>query len=311
MKNIDLKVLKQKDFFKGELKFNEMMSRHTSLKIGGPADIYAIPQDLTSLRELLVELKRAQLPFYPLGGGTNLLIKDGGIQGVIVSLRFFRRIGILREDGIYMYLNIEAGATLQRLVTMSAERGLTGIEGLVGIPGTVGGAICGNSGAFGYEMKDVVISADIMNDKGEITTYKAKDLQFRYRSSGVLPTSLIISAEIKLKKAEVNSVSSKIEEFLKIKREKQPIWEVSAGCVFKNPPGLSAGKLIDDAGCKGMRVGDVEVSNVHANFFINKGRAKASDFIKLMQMVSDTVRKKTKIILEPEIKIIGRDVIKR
>lgn len=308
MKNIDLKVLKQKDFFKGELKFNEMMSRHTSLKIGGPADIYAIPQDLTSLRELLVELKRAQLPFYPLGGGTNLLIKDGGIQGAIVSLRFFRRIGILREDGIYIYLNIEAGAPLQRLVSMSAERGLTGIEGLVGIPGTVGGAICGNSGAFGYEMKDVVISADIMNGEGKITTYKAEDLQFRYRSSGVLPTSLIISAEIKLKKAEVNSVSAKIEEFLKTKREKQPIWEVSAGCVFKNPPGLSAGKLIDDAGCKGMRVGDVEVSNVHANFFINKGRAKASDFIKLMQKVSDTVRKKTKIILEPEIKIIGRDV---
>lgn len=308
MKNIDLKVLKQKDFFKGELKFNEMMSRHTSLKIGGPADIYAIPQDLISLRELLVELKRAQLPFYPLGGGTNLLIKDGGIQGAIVSLRFFRRIGILREDGIYIYLNIEAGAPLQRLVTMSAERGLTGVEGLVGIPGTAGGAICGNSGAFGYEMKDVVISADIMNDEGEITTYKAEDLQFKYRSSGVLPTSLIISAEIKLKKAEVNSVSAKIEEFLKTKREKQPIWEVSAGCVFKNPPGLSAGKLIDDAGCKGMRVGDVEVSNVHANFFINKGRAKASDFIKLMQKVSDTVRKKTKIILEPEIKIIGRDV---
>ncbi|NWF76513.1 MAG: UDP-N-acetylmuramate dehydrogenase [Nitrospirae bacterium] len=308
MKNIYLKVFKQKDFFKGELKFNEMMSRHTSLKIGGPADIYAVPQDLTSLRELLVELKRAQLPFYPLGGGTNLLIKDGGIQGAIVSLRFFRRIGTLREDGIYIYLNIEAGVPLQRLVSTSAERGLTGVEGLVGIPGTAGGAICGNSGAFGYEMKDVVISADIMNDEGKITTYKAEDLQFRYRSSGVLPTSLIISAEIKLKKAEVNSVSAKIEEFLKIKREKQPIWEVSAGCVFKNPPGLSAGKLIDDAGCKGMRVGDVEVSNVHANFFINKGRAKASDFIKLMQKVSDAVRKKTKIILEPEIKIIGRDV---
>ncbi len=303
-----MKVLQQKGHFRGELKFKEKMNVHTSLKIGGPADVFAIPQDLLSLRNLLVELNMNKVPFYPLGGGTNLLVKDGGIQGAIISLRLFRRIGVLREDKEHVFLTVEAGTPLQRLVSLSAEKGLTGIEGLVGIPGTVGGAICGNSGAFGYEMKDIVISVDVMNEEGQLTTYKAEELKFGYRSSNIQPTSLIISAEIKLEKSKTNKISAKIEEYLKTKREKQPLWEASAGCVFKNPPGLSAGKLIDDAGCKGMRIGDVEVSNIHANFFINKGRAKASDFIRLMKKVSDMVRDKTEIILEPEIKIIGRDV---
>jgi UDP-N-acetylmuramate dehydrogenase len=308
VKTRDLKVLHQKGLFKGDLNFMEMMRGHTSLKIGGPADVFAMPQDMTSLRNLLIALKRSRLPFYPLGGGTNLLVRDGGIEGAVISLRFFRRVGVLKEDRKYMYLAVEAGAPLQRLVSLSGEKGLTGIEGLVGIPGTAGGAICGNSGAFGYEMKDVVVSVDVMNAEGEIVSYGAGDLTFGYRSSSILPTSLIIATEIKLGKAKVKEVSAKIEGFLKMKRERQPAWEASAGCVFKNPTGLSAGKLIDDAGCKGMRIGDVEVSSIHANFFINKGRANASDFIRLMQEVSDKVRKKTKIVLEPEIKIIGRDV---
>ncbi len=193
-----MKVLQQKGHFRGELKFKEKMNVHTSLKIGGPADVFAIPQDLLSLRNLLVELNMNKVPFYPLGGGTNLLVKDGGIQGAIISLRLFRRIGVLREDKEHVFLTVEAGTPLQRLVSLSAEKGLTGIEGLVGIPGTVGGAICGNSGAFGYEMKDIVISVDVMNEEGQLTTYKAEELKFGYRSSNIQPTSLIISADIKI-----------------------------------------------------------------------------------------------------------------
>jgi UDP-N-acetylmuramate dehydrogenase len=306
VKNQKLKDMFSDEIFKGEVKFMEPMKNHTSLRIGGPADVFAMPKDVFSLINMHTALKRSKIPVLPLGGGTNILVRDRGIEGVVVSSKSFRRIGVVSRDSSYVYVTVEAGALLQSLVHYTKENGYSGIEGLAGIPGTVGGAISGNAGAFGCEINDVLVSAEIMDMEGKIKKVRADQIGFEYRSSGILPGEFILNAEIKLTAGSTEEVSSRIEDFLKMKKEKQPIWEPSAGCVFRNPAGLSAGKLIDEAGCKGMRVGDVEVSNLHANFFINKGGASASDFIRLMDEVAHRVKGKYGILLEPEIKIVGR-----
>jgi UDP-N-acetylmuramate dehydrogenase len=307
VKSENLKDIFSEGLFEGEVRFMEPMRNHTSLKIGGPADIFAMPQDLSSLKNMHINLRRNQIPFFPFGGGTNILVRDGGIEGTVISLRSFRRTGILSKDNKYMYLFAETGTLLQRLVNFSKENGYSGIEGLAGIPGTVGGAIFGNAGAFGYEMKDVLVLVEVMDIEGRIKKFNAEEINFGYRSSSISQNELILAAEIKLKKDEKEEVSAKVDDFLRKKREKQPILEPSAGCVFKNPPGLSAGKLIDEAGCKGIKIGDAEVSSIHANFFINKGKANASDFIRLMEEVAHRVKERFGVVLEPEIKIVGRD----
>lgn len=307
METQNLKDIFSEGLFEGEVKFREPMRNYTSLRIGGPADIFAMPQDLSSLKNMYINLRRNKIPFFPLGGGTNILVRDGGIEGAVISLRSFRRTGVLSKDNKYAYLFAEAGTLLQRIVNFSKENGYSGVEGLAGIPGTVGGAIFGNAGAFGYEMKDVLISVEVMDIEGRIKRFKAEEINFGYRSTSISQNELILGAEIKLKKDEKEEVSAKIDDFLEKKREKQPLREPSAGCVFKNPAGLSAGKLIDEAGCKGIKIGDVEVSGIHANFFINKGRANASDFIRLMEEVAHRVKERFGAVLEPEIKIVGRD----
>lgn len=293
--------------FEGEIRFMEPMMKHTSLRIGGPADLFVIPQNLPSLKNILIIVNRKKIPFLVLGGGTNILVKDGGIEGVAISLTSFRKIEILSVHEMNVRIDVETGAPLQRLVQYSKEDGYSGIEGLAGIPGSVGGAIIGNAGAFGYEMKDVLISISTMDTEGNIKTRGVDNIDLGYRRSNISSTDLLLSAEILLKKDSKEHVSAKIEDFLKRKWESQPFSEKSAGCVFKNPLGLFAGKLIDESGCKGMRIGDVEVSSTHANFFINKGRANASDFIRLMDNVKQRVKEKFGVVLEPEIRIVGRD----
>lgn len=309
MNSRELKDIFSEGIFEGEVKFMEPMRDHTSLRIGGPADIFAVPQDILSLSNMRARLERRRVPFFPLGGGTNILVRDGGIEGTVISFRSLTKIETVREDDENVYLFVRAGALLQRLVNFSKENGYSGLEGLVGIPGTVGGAICGNAGAFGYEMKDILVSVEIMDSEGKIDTFKAEGIAFGYRSSGISQNELLLSAEIKLRKDKKEDISARIEDFLKIKREKQPVWEHSAGCVFKNPPGSSAGKLIDEAGCKSMRIGDVEVSAVHANFFINKGKARAADFIMLIEEVAARVKERSNVVLEPEIRIVGRESV--
>jgi UDP-N-acetylmuramate dehydrogenase len=296
--------------FEGEVRFMESMKDHTSLRIGGPADVFAMPQDPLSLRNMLVILKQEGIPFFPLGGGTNILVRDGGIEGVVISFKSFRKIEVLGESDRYVNIFVEAGTPLQRLVGFSRENGYSGIEGLAGIPGSVGGAICGNAGAFGYEIKDVLVWIAIMDAEGRLERFKAEGIEFGYRSSSIPMTELVLSAEVRLKKDKKDDVSVRIYDFLKMKQKSQPLGEPSVGCVFKNPPELSAGRLIDEAGCKGMRIGDVEVSDIHANFFINKGRASASDFLRLMEDVALRVKEKFGVVLEPEIRIVGRNEIK-
>lgn len=295
--------------FEGEKRFMEPMMKHTSLRIGGPADLFVIPQNLPSLKNILIIVNKKKIPFFVHGGGTNTLVRDGGIEGVVISLTSFRKIEILSKNEMNIRIYVETGAPLQSLVNYSQEKGYSGIEGLAGIPGSVGGAISGNAGAFGYEMKDVLVSVSMMDTEGNIKSRGVKDIDFGYRRSNIPSKELLLGAEILLKKDIKEHVSAKIKDYLNRKWESQPLSEPTAGCVFKNPPELFAGKLIDEAGCKGMRIGDVEVSSAHANFFVNKGGAKAADFIRLMEEVNQRVKEKFGVVLEPEIKIVGRDQI--
>ena len=295
--------------FRGEVRYHEPMAMHTSLRIGGPAEVFAVPTEYLSLSELYVTVLSRDIPFLVVGGGTNLLVRDGGIDGVVISLTSLRGIEVSTTDQGYVYVEVEAGTPLQRLVRFAKDKGYAGIEGLVGIPGTFGGAVCGNSGAFGQEIKDVLVSVRIIDADGTRKDLSPQKLGFGYRHSGISAGQFVVSGEVRLRISTPEEVGTKTQEFHKIKQETQPLWEPSAGCVFKNPEGLSAGKLIDDAGCKGMKVGDVEVNTLHANFFINKGKATSGDFITLMEKVSLRVKEKSGVRLDPEIKIVGNEIV--
>ena len=295
-----------KDIYQGEVEFDVPMKNHTNLSIGGPADVLVSPDDPLSIRNLIIVLRKNRIPFLPFGGGTNTLVLDKGIEGVVISLKVFKRIEVLKEGNNYAELFVEAGVPLQRLVNFCRENGYSGVEGLTGIPGTVGGAIWGNAGSFGYEMKDVLVSVAIMDSNGKLDRFKAEGLGFGYRKSDISGKDIVLSANLRLKKDEKEKVSFRTDNFFTEKKQKQPISEKSLGCVFKNPEGDPAGRLIDTAGCKGKRIGGIEVSTVHANFFINKGGGTASDYLNLMNEVSSIVNKTFGILLEPEIRVIGR-----
>jgi UDP-N-acetylmuramate dehydrogenase len=296
------------DSFSGEVKFMEPMKAHTYLQIGGPADVFACPRDTVSLENTLAALNEERIPFVTVGGGTNILVKDGGIYGVVISLKNFRRSDIAKEEKDMVLFFAESGTPLQKLVSFSKENGYSGIEGLAGIPGSVGGAIAGNAGAFGYSIKNMLVSVRMMNPDKGIYEMSASELGLEYRASKLPEDTVILSANMRLRKDVKEDVAKRTNSFLKQKRETQPLSEMSAGCVFKNPEGASAGRLIDEAGCKGMRIGNAEISGMHANFFINKGGASASDFLKLMDEVKKKVMKVFGTELEPEIRILGRNV---
>lgn len=293
--------------YRGETLFYAPMRQYTSLAIGGPADVLVIPEDPLSVRNLLVVLGKKRLPFFTVGGGTNLLVRDKGIEGIVILLRAFSRIEVLKERNTDAELFVESGTPWQKLVNFCKDKGYSGIEGLTGIPGTVGGAIWGNAGSFGYEAKDTVASVAIMDASGTLDRFNAEDLGFGYRKSEIAPNDIVLSANLLMKREDRDIVTKRTEGFFAEKRRKQPISEKSAGCVFRNPEGAAAGRLIDESGCKGMRVGGIEVSDVHANFFLNRDGGTAADFLTLMDRVSSSVLDKTGVALEPEIKVVGRE----
>lgn len=292
--------------FSGEVRFMESMREHTSLRIGGYADVLAYPDEIVSLKNLLSILKTRGIPFMTVGGGSNMLVSDNGIEGVVILLRSFNQIAVIEEDEYKVKLFVKAGTPLQKLVNFSKERGYAGLEGLAGIPGTTGGAVVGNSGAFGYEMRNVISSVTVMDYSGRLNTLDTKDMCFSYRSSGIRPDTVVLSSDIVLRKDSQTEISERVRGYIEERHLRQPVREFSAGCVFRNPENASAGRLIDEAGCKGMSAGDAEVSSKHANFFINRGNAKAADFIRLMDEVRAKVLAVSGIELKPEIRIVGR-----
>lgn len=291
--------------FRGEVRYYEAMSAHTSLKIGGVVEIMAFPEDPLSLKNILLAAAKENIRVLIIGAGTNLLVGEKDMKLIAVSMREFKKIELTKdsdEDTAVLYVG--AGTTLQGLLNFAQKNGYSGIEALAGIPGSFGGAVYMNAGSFETEINDVIESVAIMNVQGEISIIEKNKLNFSYRSSNLPEGAIILSANIILRKGDPDEVTKRAKEFLKRKKVSQPLGVLSAGCVFKNPEGDSAGRLIDIAGCKGMRKGDVEVSNIHANYFINRGMATFSDFISLMEDVRMKVKQSSGITLEPEIKII-------
>jgi UDP-N-acetylmuramate dehydrogenase len=263
------------------------------------------PEDPLSVRHILHAANQENIPLFILGSGTNLLVSDGGIKGITVCLKAFSKIELTRgvgDENEVLYAG--SGVTLYKVVHFAKKNGYSGIEALAGIPGSFGGAVYMNAGSFGIEIKDVIDSVALMNRQGELKILKKAELAFEYRNSNLPEDSIILSANIVLKKGVPDEVAKSTDAFMQKKKTSQPLGAHSAGCVFKNPEGEAAGSLIDKAGCKGMKIKGVEVSTLHANYFINSGNADFRDFIELMNIVIAKVKEKNGITLEPEIKII-------
>lgn len=297
--------------FRGEIRLNEPMSRHTSFRIGGPADFFVVPLDREDLSNLIRELKAKGLPFFILGGGTNLLVRDGGVRGVVVSME--RLVGIESErsyrsiGGTFSVLRAEAGAPLPRLLAFTVEKSLTGLEFATGIPGTVGGAICMNAGTAKGEIGDVVDSVTMLTPDGVPVTKNREDMEFGYRTSNVPKGYVVVEARLVLRSDNREKIKLRIHEIMEARKKTQPLGFPNAGSIFKNPLDESAGRLIDTAGLKGMTIGGAQISDRHANFIINKGNATARDVLALMEAVQEKVLEVHGIRLEPEIKVIGED----
>ena len=296
---------------KGEIKRHEPLSRHTSFGIGGPADILAYPSDRHDLIALLSGIKKQGARHVVIGSGTNLLVRDGGFRGVVICLQRFSTIRIEREyhsvGGTFSVVYAEAGALLPKLLSFTIEQGLTGLEFAAGIPGTVGGAICMNAGTTAGEIGDVVDSVTLISSDGALVTRGREDMGFGYRTSHIPAGHLVLDAKIILRHDDQERIKARVKELQNNRKQRQPWGLQSAGSVFKNPQEESAGKLIEAAKLKGRKVGDAQISDQHANFIVNLGKARAKDVVALMEIVKQTVLDVHGVRLEPEIKIIGED----
>lgn len=286
---------------RGTVQFDAPMHEWTSFKIGGPADALVVPADLDDLREVVRKVRAARLPLHILGG-TNVLVRDSGIAGVVISLAKLN--GIREDEGGLLYA--EAGVRMPVLMQFAATHSLSGLEWAAGIPGTVGGAIVMNAGTKLGEMRDAVHTVALVGNRGELLLRPASTLAFEYRRT-VLPAGAVVAGVwVMLRSALRSHVESTIRTYLAYRKRTQPLTRPTAGCVFKNPEGDSAGRLIESVGMKGLRIGDAEVSEKHANFIINRGKARAEDVLQLIDDIRNRVVSRTGIALELELKIVGR-----
>lgn len=286
---------------KGDVRFDEPMSRHTSFRIGGPADVFILPKDLEDLIVILAFAQKQSIPIFVIGQGTNLLVRDKGIRGIVIKLAAY--FGGAKTEGDVVCAG--AGVRLGRLVKLAANKSLSGLEFVVGIPGTLGGAIMTNAGLESSCIGDIVRDVQVMLFDGTLETLDSQDLGFDYRSSNLPKTMILLHARLKLHEGNPDEILETMKLFMAQRRSTQPLSLPNAGCVFKNPSGDSAGRLIEMCGLKGRRVGEAVISAKHANFVLNLGGARAADVIRLMDEVRNVVRTRIGVELEPEIEICG------
>lgn len=286
---------------KGKIRSNEPLSQHTTFRIGGVARLFYQPRDFTDLRQLIICARRDKIQILVIGAGSNLLVNDRGVKGIVVGLdkpvfKDIKYCGGLLEVG--------AGMPLAGLIKFALDYNLSGCEFLVGIPGTVGGALVMNAGISekGKNISQLVKDVTVMDYNGNIRVLKRKDIRFAYRASS-LYKYIVLKARLKLFKSNQKKIRYNLRRYLNQRKTQSDYSYPNAGCIFKNPEGLSAGKLIDMCGLKGRHFGDAYVSHKHANFIVNKCKAKASDVLKLTAYIKRNVKNKFGITLEPEIKI--------
>lgn len=291
-----------KDRSFGRILFDEPMKNHTSFKIGGPADVVIIPDNEDDIVNAINCCRENGVKYFIMGNGTNLLVKDTGIRGAVIKIaNGFNKIDVI-EDRVFC----QSGALLKKVAEVCLKHSLTGFEFACGIPGTVGGAIAMNAGAYSGEMKDVVTKVKALDRNGNIVELSNEDMKFRYRGSSVIDEGLIVlGVEFKLEKGEYSAIEERMKDLTNRREAKQPLEYPSAGSTFKRPEGYFAGKLIEDAGLRGLRFGDAQVSEKHCGFVVNIGEATFEEVITLIKTIQKVVHDKFNVMLEPEVKIVG------
>lgn len=285
-----------------QLKEGELLSNHTTFRIGGAAKYFAVPKNEEEIMEAVDFAIVKDLPYYILGKGSNVLFADEGYPGVVIEIGAgMEKVERIGDTGI----RAQAGVSLSALATFAAREGLSGLEFAGGIPGTLGGAVTMNAGAYGGEMKDVIVSAKVMDEEGAVQELSCEELQLGYRTSIVQKKQLVVlEAEFSLKPGETETIQNTMKELNAKRREKQPLEYPSAGSTFKRPEGYFAGKLIEDAGFRGYRVGDAQVSEKHCGFVVNRGKATCAEVLQLIEDVQKEVKEQFGVQLEPEVRII-------
>jgi len=298
------------DHFGQHVLFDEPMWRHTTFSIGGLVDAMITAMTEQEIRDLVVWAHKKGHPIMIFGAGSNLLVLDGGVRGIVLKLADeFEAIHFVpRVNGTGAVITAGAGVLVRQLGKYALDRGLAGLNFTLGIPGTVGGALRMNAGAWGECVADSTISIRVINRYGDIADISRDQLRFSYRRLDLEKDTIILSGRIKLKRADREALRQEAIRTQKRRRLNQPLSLPSAGSVFRNPPGQkTAGELIDQAGLKGLRVGEAEVSTKHANFIVNNGHAKASDVIDLIRQIQETVFERFGVNLEPEVTIVGQE----
>ena len=299
------KEIKQKfcrEFGTDRVLLEEPMKLHTTFRIGGPAEIFVMPEGLEEVQRILEICRTEDLPYFILGNGSNLLVSDRGYRGVVIQLD--RNFGEVKVEGTEIHAS--AGALLSTIAVAARRASLTGFEFAGGIPGTLGGAVVMNAGAYGGEMKDVLRKVMVMDQNGKVFEIPAEELQMGYRTS-IIKTAgyIVLGAVLSLKEGNLEEIKMLTRKLSEQRTSKQPLEYPSAGSTFKRPEGYFAGKLIMDSGLRGYRVGGAQVSEKHCGFVINTGDATAEDVCGLMKHVTETVYAKFGVTLEPEVKFLG------
>lgn len=281
---------------------DEPMNRHTTFRIGGPADFFVVPETPEKLAAVVDYCRKQQVPFYILGNGSNLLVGDKGYRGVIIQVyKNMNEVQVIGEE-----IHAQAGAMLSVIAKQALANSLTGFEFASGIPGTLGGAVMMNAGAYGGEMKDIVKEVTVLTTDGEMVTIPGNEMEFGYRTSVVEKKAyIVLGAVLKLEQGDQEAIRQRMEELKEQRTSKQPLDLPSAGSTFKRPEGYFAGKLIMDAGLRGFSVGGAQVSEKHCGFVVNKGGATAADVRELMKQVNEKVQSQFGVSLEPEVKMLG------
>jgi UDP-N-acetylmuramate dehydrogenase len=288
----------------GKVLFDEPLSKYTTWRIGGPADVFVIPETIGHVRRCMQLIHQHRLPWFVIGKGSNLLVRDGGLRGVVI--RMADHFAACRLEGRRM--TVQAGKGVVAAANAAIRAGLSGLEFATGIPGTVGGAVMMNAGAHGGEIKDVLAWADIMEEDGEIRRFHHKDMEFAYRHSRLRDKrGIVVEAAFDLRPGNVEAMQAKVREWTRQRQHTQPLSLPSAGSVFQNPPNHHAARLIEQAGLKGLRIGGAQISELHANFIVNLGGATASDVLSLMQVARSRVADLFGVTLVPEVRIVGED----
>lgn len=287
---------------KEQVLFEEPMKSHTTFRIGGPAEVFIMPKSIKQVQMAVKICQEEQIPYFILGNGSNLLVSDRGYRGVIIQMD--RNMGEIQVEGTE--IQAAAGALLSSIAVAARRESLTGFEFAGGIPGTLGGAVVMNAGAYGGEIKDVLKEVTVMDGDGKIFTLPASELEMGYRTS-IIKTAgyLALSARITLSRGKEEDIKARTRELSEMRTQKQPLDYPSAGSTFKRPEGYFAGKLIMDSGLRGYSVGGAMVSEKHCGFVINKGNATAEDVVSLMKHVTEVVQEKYGVTLEPEVKFLG------